>query len=41
MTDAAMASHTPIDVFMGMTIRMFYEFVSAIRSVIEAQRRKA
>ncbi len=40
MTDAAMASHTPINVFMDMPIRMFNEFVNAIRAVIESRNKK-
>ena len=35
-----MASHTPINVFMDMTISLFYEFVNAIHTVIQARNEK-
>lgn len=40
MTDASMASHTPINVFMDMSISMFYDFIHAIQSVIESRNNK-
>lgn len=40
ITDAAMASHTPINVFMDMSISMFNEFVHAIHTVIQARNKK-
>lgn len=35
-----MASHTPINVFMDMPIKMFHEFVHAIRTVLESRNKK-
>lgn len=35
-----MASHTPINAFMDMTISMFNEFVHAIHTVIQARNKK-
>lgn len=37
MTDFAIASGTPINVFMDMSIRMFAEFAHAINETIEAR----
>lgn len=38
MTCAAMASRTPIDVFMNMSIQMFYEFVGAINEILKPKK---
>lgn len=35
-----MASHTPINVFMDMTILLFYDFTHAIKSVLESKNKK-
>lgn len=32
-----MVSHTPINVFMDMTVAMFYEFYHAIHNVVKRQ----
>lgn len=37
MTDFSMASGTPINVFMDMSIGMFAEFAHAINETIEAR----
>lgn len=35
-----MASHTPINVFMDMSIKMFNDFIHAIHTVIESRKKK-
>ena len=35
-----MASHTPINAFMDMPIKMFNEFVNAIHSVLEQRKKR-
>ncbi|MFQ7694563.1 MAG: hypothetical protein ACLTV6_06385 [Christensenellales bacterium] len=38
--DASLATRTPVDTFMGMTLARFYDFAEAIAQVLKEMRSK-